>query len=282
MADDLISKKTRNAFQEVFVRDYVLRTIQEEFDAAELSCAVDFDPDVTGERRTLVQQYYRNIDFSKWDDVRKLLRVFDEVLDHIVEEARGKKWGEEEAEQRVASLLRLLDRDGFVREGSQLVPKDPTALATREVSIEDSPHFDLPELRRQIERMRSAVDNDPELAVGTAKELVETTCKTILSDRGVTFAKDANMSDLVKAVRKELKLLPDDIPDASKGVEVVRRLLSNLGTVGQGVVELRGLYGTGHGKHARRTGVPPRIARLAAGSAATLSVFLLETHEERE
>lgn len=32
--------------------------------------------------------------------------------------------------------------------------------------------------------MRESVDEDPALAVGTAKELIETVCKTIMEERG--------------------------------------------------------------------------------------------------
>ena len=38
---------------------------------------------------------------------------------------------------------------------------------------------------------------------------------------------------------KELKLLPDDIPDQAKGVETIRRTLSNLGAIVSGLAEIR-------------------------------------------
>ena len=41
--------------------------------------------------------------------------------------------------------------------------------------------------------------------------------------------------------------------------------------------ELRGLYGTGHGKHANTEGLSARHAKLAVGAAATLVTFLFET-----
>ena len=54
----------------------------------------------------------------------------------------------------------------------------------------------------------------------------------------------------------------------------------NLGTIGNGLVELRGLYGTGHGKHGTATGLSARHAKLAVGAASTLTVFLFATHTE--
>lgn len=78
---------------------------------------------------------------------------------------------------------------------------------------------------------------------------------------------------------KELNLVPEGIPNTARGADVIRRLLSNLATVGHGLAELRGLYGTGHGQHGSASGLTARHARLAAGAASTLTVFLFETHE---
>jgi hypothetical protein len=129
--------------------------------------------------------------------------------------------------------------------------------------------------------MESAVANDPALAIGTAKELVETCCKTILVVRNVAFSRSAEVPELVKLTVKELELTPADIPDAAKAAETIKRLLSNLATVTQGIAELRNHYGTGHGKAAGSRGLGPRHAKLAVGAASTLAVFLAETHNER-
>jgi hypothetical protein len=134
---------------------------------------------------------------------------------------------------------------------------------------------------QQITRMEAAVANDPALAIGTAKELVETCCKTILQARRIQFGKSADLPELVKLTIKELELTPDDIPDKAKAADTMKRLLSNLATITQGVAELRNHYGTGHGKTAGSKGLGPRHAKLAVGAASTLAVFLAETHNEK-
>jgi hypothetical protein len=48
----------------------------------------------------------------------------------------------------------------------------------------------------------------------------------------------------------------------------------------QGIAEIRGLYGTGHGKEGRARGVNPRHARLAVGAASALVTFAFQTHLE--
>jgi hypothetical protein len=131
-------------------------------------------------------------------------------------------------------------------------------------------------ISKQITRMETAIISDPALAIGTAKELIATCCKTILAERSVPFGKSADIPELVKLVKETLVLVPNGFSD-----DIVKRLISNLGMVGISVAELRNRFGTGHGKEAGTTGLSPRHARLAVGAASTLAVFLMETHEEQ-
>tara|TARA_R110002167_G_scaffold45324_3_gene136217 strand:+ start:11677 stop:12585 length:909 start_codon:yes stop_codon:yes gene_type:complete len=133
---------------------------------------------------------------------------------------------------------------------------------------------------QQITRMEAAVLNDPGLAIGTAKELLETCCKTILSERGIEPPRNDDLGQLVKRTVRELKLTPKDIPDEAKAVDTIRILLSNLAAITNGIAALRNKYGTGHGKTASYKGLGPRHAKLAVGAASTLAVFLVETHRD--
>lgn len=141
---------------------------------------------------------------------------------------------------------------------------------------------DVSYVSQQITRMETAVNQDPELAIGTAKELVETCCKSILSECNVSFSKSDNLPKLVKITVKQLELTPANIPEQAKASDTIKRLLSNLATITQGVAELRNHYGTGHGKLNANKGLQPRHAKLAVGAASTLAVFLTETHKIRK
>lgn len=136
-------------------------------------------------------------------------------------------------------------------------------------------------IRKQIDRMEQAVDNDPDLAIGTAKELIETCCKSILEARGKAITGTPDIPTLTKATFKELDLVPESVHEASRGKDTVKRILSNLSTIGNGLAELRGLYGTGHGKEHQTSGLHPRHARLATGAATALVTFLFETHKAK-
>lgn len=137
-------------------------------------------------------------------------------------------------------------------------------------------------IAKQIERMEDSVQSDPALAIGTAKELIETCCKSILNELGKEISDSIDISSLTKQTLKELHLVPDAVDDASRGKKAVTRILQNLGQVGNNIAELRNLYGTGHGKSHTAKGLQPRHAKLAIGSAATLVTFLFETHQDRK
>jgi hypothetical protein len=60
--------------------------------------------------------------------------------------------------------------------------------------------------------MQRSVESDPALTLGTAKELIETACKTILEERGTTPPPDWDLGKLGKETREVLGLLPATIP----------------------------------------------------------------------
>ena len=136
-------------------------------------------------------------------------------------------------------------------------------------------------MQKEIERLENGVDRDPALAIGTAKDLVESCCKTILSKRGIEVPKNLDMSDLTKRLTKELKLVPEGISDEAKGAETIRKILHNLSALSQYISELRGLYGSGHGRDGKHRGLEPRHARLAVGVAVAFIDFATETHKQR-
>ena len=170
---DIISKKTRIEFREYFV-GMTLREISQEFDAADVPCDSDFTPPESGQRRSLVEQYYHAIDFGSWRDVRKVLRVYESVLLTLEERIKTPPWGQkdESAERCLSTLKRCLERDGFVYADGRFtaVGHNP---AIDELA-ETAHALDAHGLREQIDRIRNSIDDDPSLAIGTAKELLET------------------------------------------------------------------------------------------------------------
>ena len=136
-------------------------------------------------------------------------------------------------------------------------------------------------MQKEIQRLENAVERDPALAIGTAKDLVESCCKSILALRGVAHSSKADLPELTKLVSRELRLVPEDIPNAAKGAETIKLILRNLTAQTQYLTELRGLYGSGHGRDGKYRGLEPRHARLAVASAVAFIDFVTETYHQR-
>lgn len=207
----------------------------------------------------------------------KKLRAFWEVeSDYLVGRLLNAliDYAQETARETTEEAKRLAERSRAI--ASRLLAGGP--------SLDDlkqkAKSLDANHLAEQIRRMEDSVETDPSLAIGTAKELIETCCKTILSERGQEISGTPDIPTLTKATLKELNLVPEGVPNAARGADVIKRLLSNLSTIGHGLAELRGLYGTGHGQHGSTAGLTTRHAKLAVGAASTLAVFLFETHEQ--
>lgn len=138
-------------------------------------------------------------------------------------------------------------------------------------------------MQSEIDRIQNNIETDPALAVGTAKDLVESCCKAILSSLpdAEQPTKGDDLPKLSKKLCKALALVPEDIPEKARGAEVIKRTLSNLAQITKGIAELRGLYGSGHGRDAKHSGLEPRHARLAAASAIAFVDFATETYLKR-
>lgn len=176
----------------------------------------------------------------------------------------------------IIEKTRISGKPVFAARQIEIISETPIATLKEKFNEEDASY-----VTQQITRMESAIYEDPGLAIGTAKELVETICKTILKDRKVEVEGNPDLPQMVKKTASELQLTPSDIHNSAKAVETIRRILSNLATITNGISELRNRYGTGHGKEAGTKGLGPRHAKLAVGAASTLAVFLLETHQEK-
>lgn len=136
-------------------------------------------------------------------------------------------------------------------------------------------------INTQVTRLEASIEADPELAIGTSKELIEAVCKTVLSERKVDAKEARSLPQLVRIACKELKLAPDSIPEEATAADTIRKLLMNLATISDGMASLRNYYGTGHGKQIDSKGLGTRHARLAVNCAVALATFIYETHREK-
>ncbi len=126
------------------------------------------------------------------------------------------------------------------------------------------------EVNQYILRIRNVIDNDPELAIGSMKELLESVVKTVLVENGKTVTGKEKFPQLLKRAQKSLNLNPSDLDENVKGRDTVLKILNSIGQVADGINELRNTYGSGHGR-TRKSGVTSRHARLGSVDILTLA-----------
>ncbi len=212
------------------------------------------------------------------------LRFLCEIVHPVIRPDRN------EALRLVQQFNQELRREGWLLVEEEKIAGRPRYVAkrvqaadsrsvTRARSVAEA--LDAGWMQKEIERLENSVEHDPSLAIGTAKELIETCCKTILTKRDIIFSRKADLPELTKLLAKELSLVPENISDEARGAETIRLILRNLSSITQYLSELRGLYGSGHGRDGKHRGLEPRHARLAVGAAIAFVDFMTDTHHKR-
>jgi hypothetical protein len=271
-----ISKRTQQKFAD-FATDYgVLRTIRDVFEAEDFDEAERFNGGpMMGERRTLVASFHSRINFDDEAQQRRLLRVYLHAIDD---------WGRDrmvdELSDDAKALVKSLRRDGApIDEQGNLteVGSSPVALPLDEFDRLSEPEV----LVKHLDRIGENLSKDPAASIGSSKELVESTCKFVLDDYGISYGKTDSLLDLYKATSKALKINREAVPGNRKGSEAAQRVLQNMATAVQSMAELRNELGLGHGKTSNSPALE-RHARLSFNAARTVVEFVLQTWHQRK
>ncbi|MGO9140323.1 MAG: abortive infection family protein [Streptosporangiaceae bacterium] len=138
-------------------------------------------------------------------------------------------------------------------------------------------------IREHLARLQGTAHSDPPLAIGTAKELVETTAKTVLQERGLAVNDKDDLPALVRQAQEAVGLHPSSARSGPDSTDAMRRILGGLTSIAAGLGELRNRgYGTGHGPRGERVGLRPRHAQLAVNAAMTWCSIMLDTLSDPE
>lgn len=137
-------------------------------------------------------------------------------------------------------------------------------------------------IRRQVEALENSLPVDPGVAVSFCRAIIETTCKTILQERGVHYADDWKASKLVKETKKSLGI--DDKKDEQKKDQLLRQNLGfisgGIANVVTGISNIRNDFGSAaHGAEAYEPLLDEGYAEILARSTDAIIGFLFRTHK---
>jgi hypothetical protein len=137
----------------------------------------------------------------------------------------------------------------------------------------------IPHISEQIAALERAVVENPSLAFDLAKFIVESTCKTILTERNIGFDKRDDLPKLFRAVTTNVPMLPVASSGEAEARKKLLQTLNGLHTALQGVCELRNSCGfASHGGDAEKPAMEGVQAVLAAQAADAIVGFLFSAH----
>lgn len=137
--------------------------------------------------------------------------------------------------------------------------------------------FNFNTVMHEIDRATQFVNDDPEGAITASSSLIESLCKSILDELGMTLPKDQSIKGLYKEIREPLGLSADSDAFAPEIATDVRTVLAALSNVVMGIGALRTHGGTAHGRKKGHPRVDARIARLSVNTSAGIAIFIIES-----
>lgn len=130
---------------------------------------------------------------------------------------------------------------------------------------------------QHLDRIQRDLNSDPSAAISSSKNLLETLCKIVLSDRGVQYSPSEDLPGLFAKVAAELSINADSVPDDARGSDSIRKMMRTLTTTVQAVAEARNsTLGDGHGGE-HESPAQPRHARLVYNATTAVAEFIVDT-----
>lgn len=269
MNKELISKATRNKFREALVAAFTKHDINTIFDSENFTPKSGFVTaiPIKGERRILVEEYYANINFSSFQDVKKVVSAYEEIMRKL-----GVYFGYED---KLEDLAKSMKKDGYDFVSGNFIAVNnikPSVFTPSLVTLSQE------SIIEHIEKANQKINaNDFSGAITNAYTLVEEFLKALLHQTGTKFKNDeGDIKVLYKNICAPLNLSPDG-----------EALESYLKSILQGLQQqISGLYNLANkmsDRHARRYNPAKHHAKLAINTAFSLCEFLLDSfHYQQE
>lgn len=276
-----MNDKERGTFLTLFIRgngDKVFNLSKPEFNARTMSSIgvrLCDKYDNKSEAASLMQY----VDEAKKADVDKLLLdLFDYYEIHFEHEYDPDLADDSDRAKHRQSLYKkckvIAERE---RATSPLLSETTADLKSK---------FNSEYMKDQINLLMKMRDENSVEAIGKAKELIESCCKTILENQGDSAERDMDVAQLSKQTAKILAIDEEefslDLEVAQLAEKAQKKIQGGLQSIASGVSELRNGFGAGHGRSATFQELPVRYAKLAVGASITLVEFYWEVYEWRK
>jgi hypothetical protein len=257
----VFSRRTLGEFEDA-AASIPLRQLDRIFKDAQIPLGED-PGGPAGTRRTQFRRYVASVDQH---DPQRLERLGDGLGALIKEVAASKQ----------EFLVTAAERDGFFFADGvfRQAVRAPSAFAITRAE-------DLALIEDRGRRLYLLANDDPADAIGGAKELVESVCRTVVRLIGEPAPVRAQLVEIAEAALDALALVPAHGDETKAGDSLVRTCLQHLAAVVANLAELGTQYGSNHRRDRKAERLSPRSARLAVGAAVAFAGCVAETYAER-
>lgn len=258
----VFSRRTLEQFEDAST-SIPLRQIDRAFESA--SIATGQDPGgLGGARLTQFRRYVASVDQHDSQQVDRLGDALGALIEHV-------------AVSKEDFLVKAAECDGFSFADDVFRPMGTAPSSFAVARVEDFATID-----DRGRRLRLIANENPNDAIGGAKQLVDSVCRTVFRLIGEPAStKTSDLADIAVSTLKAIEPVTVGIDDANSGAALARTCLQHLGAVVAILDELRNVDDSGHGRDGKWKGLSPRHARLAVETAVTFAGFVTETYAER-
>ncbi len=139
-------------------------------------------------------------------------------------------------------------------------------------------HEEWNRLRDQAVIVEEYLDSKPEASIDGSKAIIETVCKTILTDKGIVFEETSSVPQLSK---QTFESIVTEHLTQHENIQSLKKINSGFGQVVVGVCELRNRNGLiSHGHDVQLARISPMISKLTAGMTDSICGFYIQTHRQ--
>ena len=135
---------------------------------------------------------------------------------------------------------------------------------------------DLASIEAEFTRAIQNVETSPREAVSAASNILESVCKVYIAEEHLDPPAKKDLKSVWSVIRGHLGFDPAKVED-----EDLKKILSGLLSLVDGIGALRTHASSAHGAGKRSYRLEPRHARLAVHAAHTVALFLLESWEKK-
>lgn len=224
-----------------------------------------------GSKRAKALEWLRRTNKESPDPLQVLGRVLESYMDQVLDPKNY--WEKEHIAGRQKIVSALGDAGLRYERGGKIVAEmgAPSRMLAKLIQ-----EHDLGTINQEFERAIRSANESPREAVSAASNILESVCKIIIEDEGLSVPAKQDLQSPWNVVRRHLGMDPSRVEDQD-----IRQIITGLLSVVHGIGSLRTHASSAHGAGKVGYRLEPRHVRLAIHSAHTLTLFLLESWRKR-